>query len=80
MAAAAGLMGEHGADLVGRRSPAAAAFHGSCCICCIIVASVSSSSSLAIRGDPRTELSERRGKRSGGSRLVAGTSDSAGDI
>lgn len=32
-AAAAGLMGEQGADLVGRRSPmAAAAFQGSCCI------------------------------------------------
>ena len=77
MAAAAGLMGEQGADLVGRRSPTAAAFHGSCCI---IVASISSSSSLAKRGDPRTDLSKRRGKRSGGSRLVAGTSDSAGDI
>jgi len=78
MAAAAGLMGEQGADLVGRRSPTAAAFHGSCCI---IVASISSSSSsLAKRGDPRTDLSKRRGKRSGGSRLVAGASDSSGDI
>jgi hypothetical protein len=46
MAAAAGLMGEQGADLVGRRSPTASAFHGSCCICCIIFASNSSSSSL----------------------------------
>jgi len=65
-AAADGLMGEQGADLVGRRSPTAAAFHGSCCICCIIFA--------LKRGDYREQQSNREmtGKRSGGSTLVAG--------